>query len=216
MQVPEIETGPGAQVTIDGLHRVKNSRYKHVWAKPDADLAAYEKITFGPVEVHYRRKPRGRRDAATSPNFALTTRQMEDLKKELEGAFAAELTKAGLYQLVEEPGPEVLRIDISIIDLIVKVPTQSTTASQQTYTSSTADMTLIMELRDSTSGEILARAADRQDARAPGFASSNDLYHSNSARDRGAVRRVFKGWAEILRAQLEEIRSIESNAAVRD
>ncbi len=206
---PEIETAPHAQVTIDGLSRVKDSSYKYVWVKPDADFASYQGIIFGAVEVHYKRKTRGTRYSSTSTNFALTKHQTDNLKRALRDAFIAELTRDEFYRLVDEPGPDVMLIEVSIIDLIVKVPTQGSNITQQTFASSTAEMTLLMELRDSLSGEILARVADRQDANAPGFAMSNDLYYSNKVRDRSAVERVFKGWSKILRTRLDHVRSIE-------
>jgi hypothetical protein len=49
------------------------------------------------------------------------------------------------------------------MDLVVKIPTERAGGRDQSYTVSYAEVTLIVELRDSESGEILARVADRRD-----------------------------------------------------
>jgi hypothetical protein len=210
----ELEMGPDAEITADGLHRAKNAKLGRVWVKPDADFASYTHVMLDPVEVAYKRKPKGRRFGSTNSNFALTKKQTSDLKRRLREAFVAELTKGGLYTMTEEPGSRVLRIGANLIDLVVHVPTENTGGSEQTFTSSTGEMTLLMELHDSLSGEILARVADRRDVRAAGY-GTNDLYFSNAVTDTGAVRRVFKLWAEILRMRLEEVHRIEPTEALQ-
>jgi len=203
----EVETGPGAIVTHDGLHLAKSADYGEVYVKLDADFSTYTGVMLDPVEVAYKRKPTSRRYSGTRSNFALSDRQTEDLKRRLHEAFAQELTKGGLYALTEEPGPDVLRLGTDLIDLVVKVPTDTRAGSEYVFTSSTGEMTLLMELRDSLSGEILARVVDRREVRAAGH-GVNDLYYSNSVTDTSAVRRVFKRWAEILRLHLEEVHQI--------
>ena len=53
----------------------------------------------------------------------------------------------------------MLRVEASLIDLVVRVPTQSS-GRERTYTTSTGEMTPLMEIRDSLSGEILVRRLD--------------------------------------------------------
>jgi len=205
----EIETGPGAEVTADGLHRVKNPQLASAWVKPDADFASYDQIMLDLVAVSYKRKPKSTRYQRTGSNFALTDRQMEDLQRYFREAFTKELSESEHYQLVEAPGPRVLRIETAIIDLVVKVPTEQGAGREHVYTSSTAEMTLLMELRDSLSGEILARVADRKDARRAGHGGSSDLYYSSAPSNTGAVQRVFRGWAQILRGRLDQIHELQ-------
>ena len=111
------------------------------------------------------------------------------------------------------PGPTVLRLELQIIDLIVKVPTTTFGGREYNYTSSTADMTLMMELRDSLSGEILARVGDRREARQPG-SGANQLYYSNPVTDTDAVRRVFRHWAQILALRLEAVKQVEPSESL--
>ena len=41
----EVVTGARAEVTEDGLHRMRNAGFKNAWAKPSVDFRAYDKLT---------------------------------------------------------------------------------------------------------------------------------------------------------------------------
>jgi hypothetical protein len=207
----EVETGPGAEVTADGLHRARGSAFRHLWIKPDADLQSYDALILDPIQVSYRRKPTSRRYSSGSANFALSDSQMALLKQEMSDAFAQAIVASPNYQLVEVPGPDVMRVEASIIDLIVKTPTD-TRGNENVYITSAGEMTLLLELRDSESGEALARLTDEKQARAPGHGGVNDLYWSNAATNTVTVRRIFKRWAQILVARLDEVHAIEAPA----
>jgi len=205
-----VEEGPGAEVTVDGLHRARGTRYANVWVKPDAAFATYDEFIIDEIEIAYRRKPKSTHYRGTDSNFALTPKQTERFKGEFRKIFSEELGKNKVYRAAEARGPRVLRISAAIIDLIVKVPTSNRGNSDRVYTSSTAQMTLIMELRDSLSGEILARIADRQEARQPGSGSPADLYYSSAVSDTAAIRRVFRKWAGMLTERLEFVHKLEA------
>ena len=66
-------------------------------------------------------------------------------------------------------------------------------------------VTLILELYDSQSGEILARAADRRDATRD---TSNSLARVSTAFVQADVRRLFNYWGGLLREQLDAIRAM--------
>jgi hypothetical protein len=212
----EIETGPGAEVTVDGLHRVSNSVFKDAWVKPDANFAAYDEILLDLISISYKRKPITTRYPRTGSNFALTEPQMEDFKRYFREAFANELSKGEHYGLVETPGPQTLRIAAEIIDLVIRVPTQERAGSEWLFISSTGEMTLLMELRDALSGEILARVSDRKEARAAGHGTPSDLYYSSAVSSAEDVRRVFRRWAQILKARLDQIHELEPTKRLED
>jgi len=201
-------TGSRAQVTPDGLHLLENTRFQQVWLKPDADLSSYADVMIDPARVSYKREPRRRR-ASTSygtGNFALSASQMDWLRDGFRDAFVDALAASPTWQVVDEPGADTLKLDPQIIDLVVDVPTQ-TIGSDRTYTTSTAKMTLLLEVRDSLSNEILARAMDRREARDPA-AGLQTLYYSNTVTDSAAMEAVFARWAQILRDGLDEMREV--------
>jgi hypothetical protein len=61
-------------------------------------------------------------------------------------------------------------------------------------------MTLVMELRDSVSGELLARAVDRRVSR-----GANAWTISNRMTNTAEARHAFRTWAAALRRGLDEL-----------
>ena len=107
------------------------------------------------------------------------------------------------YQLVDAPGPDVLRISAYLIDLVVKVPTEKTSGRQQSAASSYAEVTVVFELHDSESEEVMARVAERGDPTTTGGASN--LTNVNPTFVRADLTRMFEYWAEILRKGMDKI-----------
>lgn len=197
---PLIETGPDAEVTHDGLHRVRRSRnFQRAWVKPDFTLAGYTKILPVDAGIHYRRPPRRSRG-----EFALSEEQVERLRAGLADAVEAELTHDGRWEIVQESGPDTLVLRGAIIDLVVTVPPDRA-GRDRTYVSSAGEATLVVELFDSESLEILARIADRR------AVTRNDStwWRSDSINNRAAARSVFRSWARRLREALEFARTLE-------
>jgi hypothetical protein len=206
-KAPVLESGPNAEITHDGLVRVRWSRFKYVWLKPNADFGRYSRVMMDPVSVGYKRPPRqteGGRNL-NQGNFALSDHQMADMKRYFSEAFEKELGKLDNFTLADTVGPQTLRVEAAIIDLVVNVPTRPT-GSDRVFTTSAAQMTLVMELRDSITGEILARVADRRDTQS-GSGAVSDLTYSTPASNAGAVRLLFKRWAQILATRLDAIHS---------
>ena len=207
---PTIQTGPDAEVSVDGLYRVNNSVMALAYMKPDIDLRGYTALMIDPVTVAYQKDPQGRRRAvgvgAGSSNFALSSSQMEDLKSWFQEAVVEALTSDDGYRIVDTPGPDVLRITAELLDLIVRIPTQASAGRNRTFVSSYGEVTLVVEVRDSESGEILARAADRRN---PTGSTVRDLVEVSPVFVRSDTQRLFQYWAENMRDRLDELRAVE-------
>ena len=206
---PTVQTGPEAEVTVDGLTRVDNPLVAVVYRKADVDLTPYKRFILDPVAVAYQRDPQGRTRSTGggggAGNFALTASQMETLKRLFREAVVEALTKDDGYELTEEPAPDVLRVTAELIDLIVSNPTEGSTGGrEQQYTSSYGEVTLILELRDSQSGEIFARAAERRD---PTRDRGGGLVRVSPTFVQSDVRRMFDQWGAVLRTGLDAIRA---------
>lgn len=204
---PTLQTGPDAEVTVDGLVRVDNAVVPVAYRKPDMDLTPYTRFMLDPVEVAYQRDPGNRRrsgGAGANDNFALSPSQMETLKGMFQEAVVAALTKGDGYELTTEPGPDVLRITAALVDLVVRVPTQPD-GRQRNFTRSYGLVTAVLELRDSQSGEILARAADRRD---PTRDTSAGLAQVSTPFVRSDTSRLFAHWADLLRERLDAFRAM--------
>jgi len=203
---PSIQMGPNAEITVDGLHRVDDSRMNLAYVKPDVDLSSYTKIMFDPVSIAYKTEPQGTgrmRTARRESNFALTPKQTENMKALFQEAAINALTSDNGYQIVSQPGPDVLRVSSALIDLIVTVPTQQSVGRNRTFAESYGVVTLVVELRDSETGEIFARVADRKE---PG--SNAGMNEVNSATVTSDLRRMFRFWSGYLREGVDKVRSL--------
>ncbi|UCG88098.1 MAG: DUF3313 family protein [Gemmatimonadota bacterium] len=205
---PTVQMGPDAEVTVDGLHRVDNSVMALAWVKPDLNLQGYTKVMIDEVTVAYQKDPGSRRrdPYGTEQNFALTPSQMTNLKSWFREAVVTALTKDDGYEIVDSPGPDVLHINADLIDLVVRVPTEGGLGRERTYTRSYGEVTLILELRDSESEEILARVADRRD---PTRNTDTRLAEVTPTFVRSDTRRLFEYWADLLRQRVDEIRQVD-------
>ena len=92
----------------------------------------------------------------------------------------------------------MLLVKAGLLDVVSYVPPEPI-GRNEIYLSRVGEATLVLELRDSLSDTILARAIDRRAAenRAMGFTESNRT--TNSAE----VRTVVRGWARVLRRRLD-------------
>jgi hypothetical protein len=186
----------------DGLVRKQGTRLAAVFVRPDAEIAAYRNVELDPVEVSFARNwdpNRGTRSMANrldAGDMAAIQAGLADLFREV---FREELA-AGGYQLVDEAGPETLRVTAAIIDLYISAPDTMSAGRTRTYTANSGRMTLVAELRDSVTGEILARAVDARSARGTG---SLDI--TNRVTNTADARRVIRIWARALRQSLDEL-----------
>jgi hypothetical protein len=193
-------------VTVDGLVQVRTSAVGGAYVKPGARLGSYRKVLIDPVEVSYKRTPRSStsRRGMGDANFALDEREMANLQRLFQESFEKEFSRSQIFEVVREPGPDVLRVSGWIIDLVVRAPRERA-SSDVTFVRSAGEMTLVLDVRDSQSHAPLARVADR---RAVQPAGGFDLYESNTVNITAELRRVFTRWARFLREGLDDLQQL--------
>jgi hypothetical protein len=186
----------------DGLVLRPGTRLGAVFVKPDAEIPAYRSVKLDPVQVSFARNwdpNRGTRSQANrldAGDMAAIQAGLADLFREI---FREELA-AGGYQLVEEAGPDTMRVTAAVVDLYISAPDNMSAGRSRTYTANSGRMTLVAELRDSVTGEILARAVDARSARTTG---SLDI--TNRVTNTADARRIIRIWARALRQGLDEL-----------
>ena len=194
---------PLQKVTHDGLHLVPGAKVAAAWAKPDADFSGYDKIMI--LDAYVAFKKNWARDHNRTSVYRITPRDVENIKQGtaelLRETFVEELSRDGGYPVVDAAGADVLLLRPAIIDLDVTAPDVPHAGRTYNFASSAGAATLLLELYDSVSGEILARAIDRKTARHPGHL----MRWSNKATNRAEARKVLSGWARQLRVRLDEI-----------
>jgi hypothetical protein len=185
-------------VTHDGLKLVPSKNVALVYIRDGATLAGYNKVMIDPVQVAFDKSwSRDRRDIREDER----ERIRQELADEFRQVFTEVLEEGGRYQIVETGGPDVLRVTAAILDLYATAPDVQRAGRNKTYTVSAGRMTLVAELRDTESGAILARVADRKEA-----SNSNTFTWTTRASNTADARRILRSWAGALRKGLDSAR----------
>ena len=191
------------QETYDGLTLVPDSKVAAAYVDSDADFSVYDKIMILDCHVAFKKDwQRDQKKAGSRIN--ISSSDMEKIKADVaelcREVFTEKLGKDGGYEIVEAAGDDVLLVRPAIIDLDITVADTAQAGRSRTYSSSAGAATIYIELYDSVTGEILARAADRKAARNVGGYMS----YTNRVTNRAAARRMLGSWAELLRDMLDE------------
>jgi len=200
------------EVTEDGLHRVPDSRMAIVYAKPGADLSGYESVQLLEAYVAFKKNWEREQRTKSADPLRVTSKDIEEIKgklaEELHVVFK-EVLEGGGYPVVDQAGDTVLLVRPAIINLDVNAPDTMSAGRSRTYTDSAGEMTLYIELYDSVTGDLIAKAMDRKaDRNNAGFYT-----WANSATNKANADRILKGWANILLAALNEARKQPAAAA---
>ena len=196
-------------VTPDGLHRVKWEPFPTSFVRPGAKLEGYTAVLLDAVTIAYQSPPRryapgtGTLDA----NFALSPRAADHMKRYFHEALVEELVHSDEFRIATAPGPDVLRISGHIVDLkITAPPEREQLPDEKVYVTSTGSMTLLLDARDSLTGEPLVRVGERRDITLGDGVSQ--FYWSNPVSAAGAVQAVFDDWARRLRVELAQFKTL--------
>ena len=198
---------PPPQVTVDGLVLVPDSKLALVYAEPEADLEPYTKVKL--LDAYVAFKKNWARNQRSGSAIRITSNDMDRMKATMSKEFTEVFTQVledGGYPVVEESGEDVLLVRPAIINLNPNAPDTRQAGMSQTYVASAGDMSLYIELYDSQTGDIMAKALDRRgDSRNHGFYT-----WANSATNKAAAKRILKGWAMILLDALNEAKQREA------
>jgi len=202
----EYATGQGS-VAPDGLHLVQWEPFRVTYVKPGADLQRYTKVVVQEVTVSYKTPPRPGRFAQSDldSNYALPDSAIRSLKQYFHAAFVKALGESKTFTVVDTPGPDVLLLSGHIVNLEIDVPpSRDQEPGETVYASSSGQMTLILEARDSQSGEPLVRVGQ---VRAIEMADGG-FYQSDPVSNSSAVREIFENWARDLQRELDQFHAL--------
>jgi len=208
---PTFQTGDDAEMSFDGLTRMDNTSMGAVWAREDIDITSFRKVMFERVAVEFRAVEGGpysgrggtRSTSASTRNrsvFRLDDATKELFIEEISGAFRDVITESEVFEVVDQPGYDVLLIKVALLDIVSRVPPERT-GRGEIFLDNIGEATLVLELRDSMSNAIFARTADR---RAAG-SQSGSVTASNRVTNAAEVRRLGRRWATITRDGLDAL-----------
>ena len=190
------------EYTVEGLKLVPNTKdIAYVWAEEGANLAQYNRIYLAEPLVAFKKN--WRRDQNRGVN-KVSTSDMERIKKKVADMFMEIFTEeleAGGYSLATERAEDVLIVKPAIINLDVNAPDVMSAGRSRTYAQHAGSMTLYLELIDSETDDLLAKAVDPTADYDSGY-----FQWQSSVANRAAGKRMMKPWAEALRKGLDEAR----------
>ncbi len=181
------------EMTHDGLQLVPNSKMERVWIKPGEDFSQYSMIGVLDCYVAFKKGWQ-----LNHPD--LRRSDMNQVRSWLATGFRTILTQKLIrnsYPIATAPGKNVLLVRPALIDLEITAPDTQSDPSSMTFTASAGSVTLYVELYDSESSEILARAVDRRQVNHIGGVEVTSF--STNSDD---ARRLLDHWAELLVSEI--------------
>ena len=198
---PTINTSAEAEQSFDGLFPVEGGRMDLAWARSDFSIESYSKVMLHGIGIEYRPGGSTRSSLTGSrsgEHFEMTAAQKERFQAEMSKAFDEELAKGENFEIVTEPGPDVLLITGGLLDVVSFVPPDQAGRSE-IFLSRVGEATLVLEMRDSMSNAIILRAIDRRAAED----MAGSFSRSNSVSNMSEARRLARTWAGIVREALD-------------
>ena len=190
------------EYTVEGLKLVPDTKnIALVWAEPGADLSQYDRVYL--VEPYVAFKKNWQR-SQNSGLGRVSSKDMERIKTNVKElfmeVFTEELEKGG-YSLANERAEDVLIVKPAIIDLNVNAPDLRNAGMTRTFVDSAGSMTLYLELYDSETDDLLAKALDAKADHDKGW-----MQWQTGPANRAAGIRMMRPWAEALVSGLDEAR----------
>lgn len=196
---PTLATDELPQTTPEGMELLKQTRSRVTYAMPGATLQQYKRVALLDCYVAFAKDWERDYNRDVSMARRISAADMERIKASLADefgkVFTRELTEAG-HEIVDHTGEDVLVVRPAIINLDVTAPDVGAAGWSRVVVRSAGQMTLYMELFDSTTGAIIARIIDAE-ASDRGIATE-----ANRVTNKAEADRVLKNWAQELAGHL--------------
>lgn len=205
ISAPQAYSAPKPPATWDGLDKVPAKRQDAAYLAPGADFKPYTKVMLDPTEVAFQKNwlrdyNDETLDLAAKISESDAKKMLAKIQTGFEQIFTKAYTDAG-YQVVTEPGPDVLRLRTAVLNLSIAAPDRMTPNRTVSFSRDAGTATLVLEARDSMSGAILGRGVDGKTV------GDNGPYLRNSVTNRGDFSEVFQRWAKISVNALAELKA---------
>jgi hypothetical protein len=188
--------------THDGLRLVEGSKAGIAYVLPGADFTVYKRVALVEPGVAFRKN--WQRDTNRDLMGArVRDSDMERIKKQTAALFLEVFTEElenGGYAVVDEVADDVMILAPNIINLDVTAPDLRSAGSTKNYVTSAGSASLYIEMYDSVTGQILARALDHRKA-----SDWGRWQWATASSNRAEGRRIIRTWAQMLVTRLDEI-----------
>ena len=201
---PEVQTGDGAEVIGDNLHRVDNSKADVAYIDPNADFSKYTKVMIRPLGVNKIEviQPSKTGTSMSRRDWELTDADKQMLQDTFHSAMLKNLQDKGDFPMVDEPGDDVLEIGAMITAIAPSAAKDDgrSRAMGRSYviTDGSGAIAVAVAFGDSETGEVLALIKDSR-------SSSSHWGLNNSVTNKADVQRMFSSWAMQINSSLVEV-----------
>lgn len=199
---PSFVVGPKAERSEDGLQLLENGRFQRAWARPGAAFSRYHGVWPQFLGIHYREDPHLAESWARRSNYPLPEGLRRILLGYLHEAFDESIASSEDWQPAGGKGHEVLLARVALVDLVLNAPLRPLADDDGVWIDSVGELTFVVELLDSETGEVVLRAAERR-AIAP---ESGRPIQAAPGPTEYESRRLFREWAQKLVSLLEAAR----------
>jgi len=195
------------ETSPEGMVAIKSTKNTIVYKHEYVNFSDYSQVTLDESKAsfeknwqrNYNKSQRVSSGRITDKDIEKATKQLADLMDEL---FLEEFKTAKGFVERGTTAKGTLLIRPSIINLKVNAPDKVTATRSHTYTDSSGEATLFLEIFDANSNELLARVIDRKEDHGMG---SGFYQRTTRIDNRADLRRAIRGWAKALRARYDEI-----------
>jgi len=197
---PPLATGDDADVSEDGLHRVDTSVMAGAWVRPDLDLSKYTKVYFLGTGVLFREisgVTGGVGSRLDRSEFPVTPETQLEFRRVFRETLLEDLGGMDRFELTTTPGRDVLIAQGFLVDVVSHIPPRSV-GDRATSLRRTWEATIVLELRDSMSHDMLARTVERE--RPDGYIDAEDVMRE--------TRLLLRRWCRLLTQRMEELAEI--------
>ncbi len=144
----------------------EKSGFSETWVAPGADFTKYSKLYIWKAEFQFRdvgpaRSSRSTMLSTRKSEFGISEKDREEFQRIVREAFLDEIQKAKNFELVEDIDRNTLVMRGAVLDIISRVPPE-TVGRSEIYLNSIGEATLVMELIDAGTGEVVALVAERR------------------------------------------------------
>ena len=193
-----VATGDDADVTEEGLHRVDPLIMEAAWVRPDFDLSGYSRLLLMPTAVQFRNVRARGEDARTrsmTELFPVDEDRKEWMREKWRAAVEARFSQDSRIEGFEGDTSNVLVVQAFLADVVSRIPPYSVVGSVITYVSDPWSASIVLELRDATTGQLLARTLDRRNT--VGLMDIGEVWHRTED--------LLKRWAQVMDQRLAQL-----------
>ena len=182
-----------SSLNYEGLAEVRKPLFDVAQVRPDTVFGAYDGVILNAPELAFKTPDRSQKQ------FPLDAAQKRRFEEMLATAFSQEFSNLEKLELTDQPGPGVLELTIRVENITATVPTGQGVPIGFALTA-VGEATLILELNDSQSEQILARGVETRGVQGAALGQGGSMVTRWED-----VEKLCSRWASLARSRLDAL-----------